>query len=66
MDSIEGVKMAANAQVISEREQGPRQEVGTSESKGRMNRKASKYKSEVQLYEYLTNDISNPGSKLYV
>jgi hypothetical protein len=47
VDSTEGVKRAQNGEGISEREQEPRQEVATSESKDRMNSKAIKYKSEV-------------------
>jgi hypothetical protein len=66
VDSREGVKRAGNADARNEREQGGRQEVRTSEPKERVNPKATKYKSEVELYEVLINDIFNQESKLYV
>jgi hypothetical protein len=47
VDSREGVKRAGNADARSEREQGSRQEVRTSEPKERLNPKAIKYKSEI-------------------
>jgi hypothetical protein len=47
VDSTEGVKRAGNADARSEREQGSRQEVRTSEAEERLNPKETKYKSEV-------------------
>jgi hypothetical protein len=66
VDSREGVQRAGNTDASSEREQGSRQEVRTSESKERLNPKETKYKSEVELYEYLMNVSFNQESKLYV
>jgi hypothetical protein len=65
VDSTEGVKRAGNAEARIEREQGSRQEVRTNKPKERLNRKETKYKSDL-ICEYLINDIFNQESKLYV